>query len=140
MGVMIVQPVVLMYSRHLPQLVSLLLLLGAPLLEARRSLPKKIKPVYHEAVRYTVQNVIGGGGAVLEAHDSKTKKLRWRVQVFKIAYAPNVQRGDQDIYVTSLKVDREKARLVVIDEKHRVHYVSIATHKVTRAAKTPAKN
>ena len=71
-------------------------------------------------------------GGVVEARDPKTKELLWQVQVYKTVYKKGLERDIQDVFITSLELDKAQNLLIISDEKSRVFALNLTTKKVTQ--------
>ena len=71
-------------------------------------------------------------GGVVEARDPKTKKLLWQVQVYKTEYDEGLEKDVQDVFITSLTLDKVHNLLIMSDEKSRVFVLNLSTKKVTQ--------
>ncbi len=67
------------------------------------------------------------GGVVL-AFDAATNRPLWRTQVYTTATDPSLERDVQDVFITSLAVAGD--RLIVRDERRRIHQLDLATGRV----------
>ena len=97
---------------------------------AKRLAPNEVAPVKTDKAVISVPHFPKGG--VLEAHDPKTKKLLWRVQVYKTVYDKNLEKDVQDVFIKSLSYDKRHNLLIMSDEKGRVFVLNLKTKKVTQ--------
>ncbi|MCF7673747.1 MAG: hypothetical protein K9N23_01565 [Akkermansiaceae bacterium] len=70
-------------------------------------------------------------GGVLEARDSRTKRLIWSVQVYKTKYDLGLEKDIQDVFIKTLSHDVTHGLLIMSDERDRVFVVDLKTRKVT---------
>jgi hypothetical protein len=71
-------------------------------------------------------------GGVVEARDPKSKKLLWRVQIYKTVYDQDLERDVQDVFIKTLSFDKRHNLLIMSDEKARVFVLNLATRNVTQ--------
>ncbi len=103
-------------------------------LYAKRTAPKEVPPVSYEGVRYQVihfkhKNGHQNGGyveAILESDGTK----KWGILLYLIEHDSNLERDVQDCFITSLRLDKNKNRLIVTNESKNLYYVDLATQKV----------
>ncbi|MDB4321945.1 hypothetical protein N9943_02945, partial [Akkermansiaceae bacterium] len=69
---------------------------------------------------------------VIEARDSKTKKLLWQVQIYKTKYDEALEKDVQDVFIKSLTLDKVHNLLIMSDEKSRVFVLNLITKRVTQ--------
>jgi len=100
--------------------------------KAKRSAPKPVPPVVHKGVKYTAPHFVDGeaAGGVVEALDAKTGKIVWRLKVYEMNPAPNLERDVQDVFITSLAIDGNN--LLVTNERHDRYSVDLKTHAVSK--------
>jgi hypothetical protein len=92
---------------------------------ARDGVPAAV--VELDGVRYIAANNTGLK-AVVEARDARSEKVLWKVVVYRDKLIPELEEDVQWIFVTSMEA--VGGELVLIDERCRVHTVSLKTHKV----------
>lgn len=94
-----------------------------------RNAPEPVAPVDYQGVRYEVDTDEGDG--VVRATEISTYKPLWMVTVYPTAYDPNLEKDVQDVYITSMAIDKAKGRLLVSDERNRAWAVDLKSQKVT---------
>ena len=102
---------------------------------AKRIAPAKVAPVVTEEAVYSVPHFSNGqphNGGVIAAHDPKTKKLLWRAVVYEVVYEKPLETDVQDIFITTLSLDKEHGLLIMSDESGRLFVLELATKKVTQ--------
>ena len=82
----------------------------------------------HGAVEYLEPIQAPQNGGVVEARDPKTKKLLWQVQVYKTEYKA-LEKDVQDVFITSLTLDKVHNLLIMSDEKSRVFVLNLSTKR-----------
>jgi len=103
---------------------------------AKRLEPQPVRVIHYKGITYSVPPFIlddkdDPNGGFLEARDSKDQLL-WRVQIYKTRYNPLLEQDVQDIFITSLSLDKIHDFLLLADEDKRIFAVDISTRKVTR--------
>ncbi|MDA7629867.1 hypothetical protein N8670_03420 [Akkermansiaceae bacterium] len=103
---------------------------------AKRAAPEKVSPIATDKAVYSVPHFPGGdrmqNGGVIEARDSKTKKLLWQVQIYKTKYDEALEKDVQDVFIKSLTLDKVHNLLIMSDEKSRVFVLNLITKRVTQ--------
>ena len=104
---------------------------------AKRLPPTPVTPIPHCGVIYLAPPFIRDRsgkplqrGGYIEAHDSKTGKLLWRVRIYKTQYDPRLETDMQDVFITRLSLEDDT--LIVSDEKSRRFRLDLETRHVTR--------
>lgn len=102
--------------------------------QAKRIPPKEIDPVSHAGVTYRVvhfefRNGLQNGGYVEAISDSDGKK-KWGILLYLVKYDPRLEKDVQDCFITSLRLDEKKNRLVATNEAGHLYHVDLATQKV----------
>ena len=104
--------------------------------KAKRTAPEEVPAVVtdkavfsvpHFSTRERTQN-----GGFVEAHNPETKKLLWRIQIYKTVYNQAMEQDVQDVFIKTLSFDKSHNLLIMSDEKSRVFVLNIATRKVTQ--------
>lgn len=103
--------------------------------QAKRSSPKEVEPVVYKGIRYTAPHwvTVNGkrmAGGYVEAFDARTNKKRRRIKVYETRYDPQLERDVQDVFITSLAI--EKNMLVVVNERDKRFEVDLKSRRVTR--------
>ncbi len=96
----------------------------------KRAAPKPVAPVVSNGVEYTAP--VDAMGFVV-ATDSATRKELWRAQIYKIVRDPNLEGDVQDVFITTLELDR--TRLLITDERGRRFALDLKTRDVSPASK-----
>ena len=103
---------------------------------AKRIAPEEVPPVTTDKAVISVPHFPKGklaqNGGVLEAHHPKTKKLLWRIQIYKSTYDKALEKDIQDVFIKSLSYDKNHNLLIMSDEKGRVFVLNLETKKVTQ--------
>lgn len=94
-----------------------------------RNAPVWVKPVVFKDMRYEVADRVGAG--VVVAIDTATENDLWEVVVYQTTYDASLEKDVQDVYITSLAIDKAKGRLLVSDERKRAWAVDLKTQKAT---------
>ena len=102
---------------------------------AKRSAPAEVKPVVYQGIRYTAPHWVNANGqriagGYVEAFDVKTNKKRWRLRVYEIRYDPQLEKDVQDVFITSLAIEKEM--LVVVNQRGERYDVDLKSRKVTK--------
>jgi len=117
------------------RIVLAIFLVFASVAVAKRIGPAEVKPINFEGITYSVPPFINDdskqNGGFLEARDSKGQLL-WRVQIYKTIYNPILEQDVQDIFITTLSLDKLHKFLLMSDEKQRTFAVDLSTKKVSR--------
>lgn len=113
---------------------SLILLLASGAM-AKRTAPAQVPAITTDKAVFSVPHTPMGepaqSGGFVEAHDPKTKKLLWRIQIYKTVYDQGLELDVQDVFITTLSFDKSHNLLIMSDEKERVFVLNLATRKVT---------
>ena len=113
---------------------SLILLLASGAM-AKRTAPAQVPAITSDKAVFSVPHTPMGepaqSGGCVEAHDPKTKKLLWRIQIYKTVYDQDLELDVQDVFITTLSFDKSHNLLIMSDEKERVFVLNLATRKVT---------
>ena len=110
-----------------------LLLILSSLAHARRTaLPKPVPPVSAGEVVFSAPHSPPEKGeqfgGFIEAHNTETKELLWRVRVYDIE---NGDEGPRYNFIMTLSYDKTHEVLVLADEHGRIYVLNPATRKVT---------
>jgi len=123
--------------KTLIQTTALILLLGFTAF-AKRMAPEAVAPVTTEKAVISVPHFPKGkraqNGGVVEAHHPETKKLLWRIQVYRTVYDKNLEKDVQDVFIKSLSFDKSHNLLIMSDEKGRLFVLNLKTKNVTQLA------
>lgn len=119
----------------LHSLAFLLLLANSAM--AKRAAPAEIPAIVTEqavfsAPHFAFENGMQQNGGVILAHDPKTKKLLWRMQIYKTTYTQTKETDVQDVFLKTLRYDEVHHLLIMSDETSRVFVLNLATKKVTQ--------
>ena len=118
------------------QTITVVLLLASSAMAGRLP-PEEVPSITTDEAVFSVPHFSFKGersqnGGYLEAHHPETKKLLWRVQIYKIIYNENLEGDVQDIFIKSLSFDKSHNLLLMSDEKGRVFILNLKTKKVTQ--------
>ena len=105
-----------------------------PPVSAKRAAPPRVAPVGFENVVY--RQLMGGeaeaqGSGVLAAEDASGGRL-WTLKVYDVRYEPALERDVQEVYFTSMELDRDSRSLVIANERGERYSVDLDVRKVTR--------
>jgi len=125
----------MLYMKRYLIVLTAIATLSASMAHAKRLAPKEVPPVVHDGIQYVVIhfgafNKTGQNGGYIEARDAKTKKKIWGLQVYETEYDKNLEGDVQDVFITSLKIDKDKKILIVENESGKVYHVDIVQQKV----------
>ena len=116
---------------------TFLVLLLASAAMAKRAAPKDVPPIVTDNAVYSVPHVrmpqfsMRNPGFV-EAHNPKTKKLLWRIQIYNIKYDPALEQDVQDVFIKTMSLDKKNNSLLISDERSRTYVLDLTTKKATR--------
>ncbi len=114
--------------------IALMALLAANVM-AKRVPPSVVPPIVTEKSVFSVPHFPEGEraqkGGVVEAREPKTNKLLWQVQIYRTQYNKELEKDVQDVFITSLTLDKVHNLLIMSDEKSRVFVLNLASKKVT---------
>ena len=103
---------------------------------AKRNAPEEVPPIATEKAVYSVPHFPEGdrvqNGGVVEARHPKTKKLLWRIQIYKTDYDKRLEQDVQDVFIKTLSFDKSHNLLIMSDEKFRVFVLNVTTKRVTQ--------
>lgn len=104
--------------------------------QRERTAPADVPPIVHKGVRYEVVHWgkargLGQNGGLVAAVDAASGRELWVVRVFAIDYTVDKEPDRLDVFITSMKLDRDRRRLVLTDENGRRFGLDLATRKVT---------
>lgn len=112
------------------------ILLLASNVMAKRNAPEEVPPIATEKAAYSVPHFPEGdrvqNGGVVEARHPKTKKLLWRIQIYKTDYDKGLEQDVQDVFIKTLSFDKSHNLLIMSDEKFRVFVLNVTTKRVTQ--------
>ena len=109
---------------------------------AKRGVPKPLPALVNGGVKYIAPAVMPNYSSIygvstcpaqsmcVEARTKKSGKLLWQVEVYKIRYDPNLEQDVQDIFISSLAIDRGK--LVVRNEGGATFIIDLKTRSVLK--------
>ena len=113
---------------------TLVLLLASGAM-AKRAAPEEVPAITTDKAVFSVPHFSKGkraqNGGFVEAHDPITKKLLWRIQIYKTVYDQSLEQDVQDVFIKTLSFDKSHDLLIMSDEKARVFVLNLATRKVT---------
>jgi len=123
-------------------LAGILALCAVPPLAAKRSAPPSVAPVVLHGVEYSPvyerpqDSGTSSFGAYVQARKVSDHKLLWKALVYRIVYVAKQETDVQDVYITSLAVDRHEHAsghdvLVIRNERSKEFLLDLHTHEVT---------
>jgi len=129
-----------MKNKRARALIVLIFLCIAINVHAKTLAPAEVPPVIDHGVKYIAphftaqtQTAPHQNGGVVQAWDIKTNKMLWEVTVYKTDYDPKLERDVQDVFITSMKMDRDK--LLVVNQKGESFHIDPKTRTVTAIKK-----
>ena len=94
--------------------------------------------VKYVVVPWAVHSGLTHNGGYIEARDSKSDTKLWGITVYHVEYAPELEKDVQDVFITSLTLDADKNRLVVVNEAGHTYWFNLDSRTVTHLlAKRP---
>lgn len=104
--------------------------------QRERTAPADVPPIVHKGMRYEVVHWgkargLGQNGGLVAAVDAASGRELWVVRVYAIDYTVDKEPDRLDVFITSMKLDRDRRRLVLTDENGRRFGLDLATRKVT---------
>lgn len=104
--------------------------------QRERTAPADVPPVLHKGVRYEVVHWgkargLGQNGGLVAAVDAASGRELWVVRVYAIDYTVDKEPDRLDVFITSMKLDRDRRALVLTDENGRRFGLDLATRQVT---------
>jgi len=105
-------------------------------MKKKRSGPDPVDPVRSGGIRYEAMpwgkaRGLGQNGGYVAAIDEKTGDELWLLKVYDVTYDGDMEGDKQDVFVTSLEVDRAGRRLTVENEAGDRFTVDLETRKVS---------
>ena len=114
---------------------TLILLLASGAM-AKRTAPAQVPAITTNKAVFSVPHTPMGepaqSGGFVEAHDPKTKKLLWRIQIYNIKYDPALEQDVQDVFIKTMSLDKKNNSLLISDERSRTYVLDLTTKAVTR--------
>jgi hypothetical protein len=114
---------------------TFILLLGSNAM-AKRNAPEEVPPIATDQAVISVPHFAylndTQNGGVVEARHPKTKKLLWRIQIYKPDYDKGLAQDVQDVFIKTLSFDKSHNLLIMSDEKSRVFVLNLTTKRVTQ--------
>ena len=113
----------------------------------KRKAPDAVPPVHNGGVQYVVKHWAGDSGlkqngGYVEAVDLATGKKLWGLTVYIVDYVSGLERDVQDVFITSMRFDGAKNRLVIKNSRDQIYWVDpvkrTATH-VIRSSNQPSR-
>lgn len=129
-------------ARRIARLLVGILALGAVTpLAAKRSAPPSVTPLVLDGVEYSpaYERPKDSGSLTFAAYVQARKvadhKLLWRALVYRIVYVAKQETDVQDVYITSLSLDRAERPdgprvLVIRNERSKEFLLDLQTHRV----------
>ena len=109
----------------------------------KRDGPPRAQPVLHKGIRYNAETqaeetwgsdpLPAVTTVFLVASDAASNAELWRVKLYDVHYAPEMERDKQDIYVTGLGLNLWRTKLNAVDEKGRKYNVDLKSHAMAAA-------
>ena len=103
---------------------------------AKRNAPEEVPPIATDKAVFSVPHFAylndTQNGGVVEARHPKTKKLLWRIQIYKTDYDKGLEQDVQDVFIKTLSFDKSHNLLIMSDEKSRVFVLNLTTKRVTQ--------
>ena len=105
-------------------------------MKKKRSGPDPVDPVRSGGIRYEAMpwgkaRGLGQNGGYVVAIDEKTGDELWLLKVYDVTYDGDMEGDKQDVFVTSLEIDRAGRRLTVENEAGDRFTVDLASRKVS---------
>lgn len=101
---------------------------------AKRLAPKEVNPVISNGIKYIVPHFKIINGKVkhgyIEAWDINLNKKIWEIQIYKINYDNNLEKDVQDVFIISLKIQKNK--LIILNEINDKYELNIETKKINK--------
>jgi hypothetical protein len=106
----------------------------------KRSAPLKVTPVEHRGIRYAVVRGAKGrglpqNGGYIEATEIASGRPLWLVKVYEVVYDPDIEDDKREVYISRLRLDAARGRLLVEnerDERFAVELDGSKVHKLSR--------
>ena len=95
--------------------------------------PVRVGGVRYEAVPWGKARGLEQNGGYVAAFDEKTGKELWLLKVYDVGYDGDMEADKQDVFVTSLDIDREGRRLTVESEAGDRYAVDLESRTVSPA-------
>ena len=107
-------------------------------MQKKRSGPDPVDPVRSGGIRYEAvpwgkARGLELNGGFVAAIDEKTGAELWLLKVYDVGYDGDMESDKQDVFVTSLEIDRAGRRLTVESEAGDRYAVDLASRKVSPA-------
>lgn len=101
----------------------------------KRSAPDPVEPVRFGGIRYEPMpwgkaRGLGQNGGYVAAIDDRTGDELWLLKVYDVAYDGDMEGDKQDVFVTSLEIDRAGRFLTVENEAGDRFAVNLASREV----------
>jgi hypothetical protein len=107
-------------------------------MDKKRSGPDPVEPVSfggtrYEAMQWGKARGLEQNGGYVAAIDEKTGDELWLLKVYDVSYDGDMEDDKQDVFVTSLELDRDGRRLMVDNEAGNRFAIDLATRTVSAA-------
>ncbi|MBC7505054.1 MAG: hypothetical protein H7267_04950 [Sandarakinorhabdus sp.] len=109
----------------------------------KRDGPPRAQPVQHKGVTYSIRTqaeetwgsdpLPNLATICLVASATASEAELWRVKLYDIHYAPDMERDKQEIVVTGLSLNLWRTALKASDEKGRKFTIDLKSHAVTES-------
>ena len=104
----------------------------------KRSGPDPVEPVRFGGTRYEAMpwgkaRGLDQNGGYVAAIDEKTGEELWLLKVYDVTYDGHMEQDKQDVFVTSMTLDRAGRRLTIENEAGDRYAVDLASRKVSPA-------
>lgn len=91
---------------------------------AKRSAPKKIKPLRYKNM---IIKVIHSDMGYISIYNTQGKLL-WKKRIYRVFYNPFLERDVQDVYIKKILI--HKGLLIIINEENRCYSLNLQTKEV----------
>ncbi|MBN1525091.1 MAG: hypothetical protein JW904_11440 [Spirochaetales bacterium] len=106
---------------------------------AKGPAPKDVPAVVFEGQKYVVNHwgldsAFKQNGGIIDVLDAATGKLIKKIQIYVIEYNPSFETDIQDVFITSIILDKPNHRLKITNQNGDEYYLDLRTHIVFHIA------
>lgn len=118
-------------------LIIFFIIMTSTITSAKRKAPSEIPSIIFKGKKYIVTHwnkepAFKQNGGIIEVWNIKKNRLIKRVLIYKIQYKSEIESDIQDVFITSIKLNKSKNTIIIVNEKGNIYGLNIHNYKVTR--------